>query len=155
MKLTAAQWKKLGGKPKAPDKARAKARGQSTTTKSKLRAKANDLKVRHWCKINNWAAPVSELKFHPVRKWRFDWAWPDLRAALELNGGTFTGGRHIRGIGYERDCEKIAVAMTMGWAVLSVTTRQFRSGVAFQWLDDILVIAASHDLTCLRTGRKR
>ena len=34
-----------------------------------------------------------EWKFHPVRRWRFDYAFPDFRVALEVEGGVFTGGR--------------------------------------------------------------
>ena len=42
-------------------------------------------------------APVTELKFHPSRKFRFDYAWPEHRVAVEINGGAWSGGRHTRG----------------------------------------------------------
>ena len=47
------------------------------------------------------AAPIREHRFAPPRRWRFDYAWPDRRLALEVEGGTWTGGRHVRGRGYE------------------------------------------------------
>ena len=37
--------------------------------------------------------PVAEHRFAPPRRWRFDFAWPDLRVALELEGGAFGVGK--------------------------------------------------------------
>lgn len=31
---------------------------------------------------------VREHRFHPTRRWRFDFAWPDEKVALEVEGGT-------------------------------------------------------------------
>jgi hypothetical protein len=45
-------------------------------------------------------APIREYRFAPPRRWRFDLAWPSLRLALEIEGGTWTGGRHVRGNGF-------------------------------------------------------
>lgn len=33
-------------------------------------------------------APVTEHRFHPVRRWRFDFAWPDEHLALEIAVGS-------------------------------------------------------------------
>ena len=65
--------------------------------------------------------PVSEHKFHPARKWRFDFAWPEVRLALEVEGGVWTGGRHTRGAGFLKDIEKYNVAACLGWRVLRCT----------------------------------
>lgn len=59
-----------------------------------------------------------EYKFHPTRKWSLDFAWPSVKLAVELNGGTFTRGRHTRGAGVEADYEKINEAQRLGWMVL-------------------------------------
>jgi very-short-patch-repair endonuclease len=67
------------------------------------------------------------------RRWRFDFAWPALRLAVGVEGGTWTAGRHSRGAGYEADCEKYAAALIDGWRVLRVTTGQVRSGAAISW----------------------
>lgn len=32
---------------------------------------------------------VHEHRFHPDRMWRFDFAWPDRKVAIEFQGGTF------------------------------------------------------------------
>ncbi len=65
--------------------------------------------------------PEREFLFHSRRKWRFDFAWPDLLIAVEVEGGIWTGGRHVRGEGYEADCEKYNEAQLDGWMVLRFT----------------------------------
>lgn len=79
--------------------------------------------------------PVREFRFHPVRKWRFDFCFPDQKLALEVDGGTFSGGRHTRGTGYAEDCRKIAEAMLLGWRVLRATADQVKSGEALRWVE--------------------
>lgn len=64
---------------------------------------------------------VAEYRFHPVRRWRFDWALPDSKIAFEFEGGAFTGGRHTRGAGFSADCEKSNIAQLMGWRVFRFT----------------------------------
>jgi very-short-patch-repair endonuclease len=79
--------------------------------------------------------PVRELRFAPPRRWRFDYAWPQRRLALEIEGGIWTGGRHVRGKGYENDCEKYNAAAIRGWTVLRVTTAMVRDGRALALLE--------------------
>jgi very-short-patch-repair endonuclease len=78
----------------------------------------------------NISEPVLEHRFHPERKWRFDFAWPHLMVAVEIDGGTWTGGRHTRGTGYEADCEKINEATALGWKVFRFTSSQVQRGEA-------------------------
>lgn len=65
---------------------------------------------------------VTQHKFHPTRKFRFDVAWPEHRIYVELHGGTWTSGRHTRGSGFERDREKMNLATVLGWRGLEITT---------------------------------
>jgi len=65
-------------------------------------------------------APVPELVFHPKRKWRFDYAWPNQKVALEVEGGVWIQGRHTRGSGFVKDMEKYNAAAMLGWRVLRV-----------------------------------
>ena len=53
---------------------------------------------------------VKEHKFHPVRKWRFDYAIVDLKIAVEVDGAVWVGGRHNRAAGYVADMEKLNTA---------------------------------------------
>lgn len=76
-----------------------------------------------------------EYRFHPKRKWRFDFAWPKAMVAVEVEGVVWRGkGRHQTASGLQGDCEKYAEALTMGWKVLRVTPQQVDGGEAMRWL---------------------
>lgn len=77
---------------------------------------------------------VREHRFDPVRGWRFDFAWPQRKWALEVEGGTWVGGGHNRGKGYMEDCEKYAAATLAGWRVLRATTDHVKAGTALAWV---------------------
>ena len=83
-------------------------------------------------------SPERELRFHPERYWRLDFAWPAAMVAVEIDGGTWTQGRHSRGRGYEADCAKLAEAALSGWMALRVTGGQVRSGKALEWIQRAL-----------------
>ena len=70
----------------------------------------------------DYPQPVREYRFHPTRKWRFDFAWPEARIAVEVEGGTWERGRHTRGAGYAGDCAKYNAAVLGGWRVLRFTS---------------------------------
>ncbi len=74
--------------------------------------------------------PQREFLFHRKRKWRFDLAWPQLLIAVEVEGGIWVGGRHVRGEGYEADCEKYNEAQLAGWMVLRFTPGMIKKGKA-------------------------
>lgn len=73
--------------------------------------------------------PNMEFIFHPTRKWRFDYAWPERRLAVEFEGGVFIGGGHTRGLIYGQNCEKYNTAVIMGWRVLRFTAPMIRAGM--------------------------
>ena len=62
--------------------------------------------------------PEVEYRFHPIRKWRFDFAYPQEKIAIECEGAVWNRGRHTRGGGFINDCEKYNEATIMGWRVL-------------------------------------
>jgi len=67
---------------------------------------------------------VREYRFHPVRKWRFDFALPNQKVAIEFEGGIFIPGTgHNRGIHYHQNCEKYNEALLLGWKVLRYTPK--------------------------------
>lgn len=83
-------------------------------------------------------APVTEYQFHPDRRWRLDFAWPDLMLAVEVEGGVYQRGRHTRGGGFVADCEKYNEATLLGWRVLRVTGDHIKSGAALAWIERAL-----------------
>ncbi len=83
--------------------------------------------------------PEREYRFHSTRRWRFDFAWPDVKLAVEVEGGTWAQGRHTRGPGFEGDCEKMNEATLMGWRVLRVTASMVNDGTALKFIERALV----------------
>lgn len=85
---------------------------------------------------------VRERRFHPERKWRFDFAWPAAQVAVEVEGATQMGqGRHSRGKGFEADTEKYNEAARLNWRVFRFTTRQVKTGAAVRYLESFLPAA--------------
>lgn len=62
--------------------------------------------------------PDREYKFHSVRKWRIDFAFPSVQLAIEIEGGIFSCGRHTRPIGFSKDIEKYNALTESGWVLL-------------------------------------
>ncbi len=97
-------------------------------------------------------APTPEHSFHERRKWRFDFAWPEEKIAVEIEGVTTGGwrtcpttgrkiqcvGRHQTPAGYARDCEKYNEAGLAGWRVFRFTQTMIRSGQAERLLKRLL-----------------
>ena len=85
-------------------------------------------------------APLREFRFHDTRQWRFDYAWPDQKVALEVEGGFFKkdGGRHSRGAGARKDMEKYNAAVLDGWKLLRVMPDQLNNASTLQMLRTVL-----------------
>lgn len=84
---------------------------------------------------NDRAPPYEiEYRFGPGRH-RFDFAWPAIKLAVEVEGGTWAGGRHTRARGFEADCEKYNSAVLAGWRVLRFTGDMVRDGRARRMID--------------------
>jgi very-short-patch-repair endonuclease len=81
--------------------------------------------------------PIREYVFYPGRKWRFDFYFPDIKLAVEIEGGTGIYGRHQRPGGFEKDCEKYNSAVRIGIRVLRYTTKMVIDGTA---INDVLEI---------------
>lgn len=83
---------------------------------------------------------VREFRFHPTRRWRFDYAITDAKIAVEIEGGIFgrdkekpcptchqtRKGRHNTIIGMVNDIEKYNTATALGWRVLRFTREQMK-----------------------------
>ena len=76
------------------------------------------------CRLFSWPEYQREYRFHPTRKWRFDFAWPDHKVAVEIEGGVWSHGRHNRATGFIEDCDKYNEATILGWRVLRFTHKQ-------------------------------
>ena len=76
--------------------------------------------------------PVTEYQFAPPRKWRWDVCFPDSehKLAMEIDGGIWSKGRHVRGGGFIKDMEKQNAGVMLGWSLLRFTPDQVRCGYA-------------------------
>jgi very-short-patch-repair endonuclease len=93
-------------------------------TNERKRAQADNLRHKFETLWRQLGGPPleREFRFHPVRKFPFDYALPHLRIAIELDGGQFIRGRHQRPMGFQRDAEKRNLAIINGWQVFHLTT---------------------------------
>ena len=101
---------------------------------------------------------VKEHLFDPSRKWRFDYAIVDYKIALEVEGGVYTGGRHVRAVGFLKDLEKYNAASAQGWRVLRCTPSTLLTNATIKLLQqamratmssvDVGALEERHRLTC-------
>lgn len=78
-----------------------------------------------------------EVTCVPGRRWRVDFLLPG-RIAVEVEGGSWTQGRHTRGKGFESLCEKHNEHELQGILLLHVTGDQVRDGQALAWIETAL-----------------
>jgi very-short-patch-repair endonuclease len=81
--------------------------------------------------------PERQYFFHPVRKWRADFAWPDRKIIVEVQGGLFMRskkGGHNRGAYMEKEYEKHNYAASAGWKVFKFGPKAcYKPKRAAQW----------------------
>lgn len=76
-----------------------------------------------------------EHRFHKTRKWRVDFAHTDLMIAVEIEGGTAIGGRHVRPAGFRADCIKYSELSMAGWMLLRGDSKMVKSGQLLEMLE--------------------
>lgn len=82
--------------------------------------------------------PEREYRFCPPRKWSSDFAFPEQMILVEIEGGTWNGGRHNLHQGFSKDLDKYNRAATMGYAVLRFTSDMVVSGCAIDTVMEAL-----------------
>ncbi len=82
--------------------------------------------------------PVREYRFCLERRYRADFAWPEHRLLVEVEGGVYIRGRHVTPSGYEGDVEKYNLAQELGWRVLRFTGHMVRDGSAVLTIERVL-----------------
>lgn len=65
-----------------------------------------------------------EYRFAPPRRWRIDFAFPDVKLAVEIEGGIWIKGGHTRGSGFMKNVEKYNALALLGWRLLRFTPEQ-------------------------------
>ena len=88
--------------------------------------------------VGNAPGVRKRLRAAGLKDWRWDFAWPDQKLAVECEGGVYSRGRHVRGRGFEEDCRKYNAAVTLGWRLLRFTARMVEDGTALAAVERIL-----------------
>jgi hypothetical protein len=88
------------------------------------------------CQAHGLPEPQPEFQFHPTRGWRADYCWQAQKIIIEIDGGVWTGGRHVRGQGFIEDQRKLNAATLLGYRVLRYTPD--RLGEAIEDLREML-----------------
>lgn len=93
-----------------------------------------------WCRALKLPTPQRNFRFHPVRRFEIDWAWPEQKVGIEIQGGIFIpgGGAHSRPMNIVRDMTKHNLLLDAGWRVWHYTPREVIDGIAIQHIDKVL-----------------
>lgn len=81
---------------------------------------------------------VSEYRFHEKRKWRFDFAIPEHKIAIEIEGGIWIQGRHNRASGFIKDMEKYNTAASLGWILIRATPQNILSSEILKFIQNAI-----------------
>jgi very-short-patch-repair endonuclease len=97
--------------------------------------------------------PKCEYAFHGHKGWRFDFAYPPLMLAIEVDGK----GRHQLDAGYREDCDKLNAALELGWRVLryparSVETNKRRERIVEQIRRVVCGVECEASSACVLNG---
>lgn len=82
--------------------------------------------LKIWCLERGYELKA-EYRFHPERKFRFDWAIPEIMIAIEYEGLMSEKSGHTTISGYTKDTEKYNLAQAAGWRIIRVTALNYKS----------------------------
>lgn len=105
-----------------------------------------------WQRVEWASLPLPVLQYHWAksegRQFRADGAYVEQRVLLEVQGGIWAAdpGRHNRGSGYQKDCERLCLAAALGWRVMYFTEAMIKSGEA------VRLIAKAMGLSEVKSG---
>jgi very-short-patch-repair endonuclease len=78
-----------------------------------------EVSIEPW---QRWATERKALGLAKVRRaYVADFAWPEARVVVEIQGGTWVKSGHSTGTGIQRDAIKALTAAAGGWVVVGLT----------------------------------
>lgn len=129
MKMSRKQLQAMGWNDPSPPKKADKRRKQD----AKAAVSSSEALFLAACEAHGLPTPEPEYVFAPPRKWRFDWLFAGW-LALEIEGGVWTNGAHVRGEHFLSDIEKYNEAVILGFSVIRCTPDDVNTGAAFELL---------------------
>ena len=124
--------------PKAKAKAKAKPAGDKAAGSKGEIALAGQLDARG-------ISYERELMLIPKRRFRFDFLLAQFALVIEVEGGTWSGGRHTTGAGFRSDCFKYNAALELGYRVLRYTTDMVTRGEAIAQVERIVAAESAYE----------
>ena len=124
--------------PKAKAKAGAKQAGSKPAGSKGEIALAGQLDLRG-------ISYERELMLIPKRRFRFDFLLAQFALVVEVEGGTWSGGRHTTGAGFKSDCFKYNAALELGYRVLRYTTDMVTRGEAIAQVERIVATESAYE----------
>jgi len=124
--------------PKAKAKAKAKTAGNKSLGSKGEIALAGQLDARG-------IGYERELMLIPKRRFRFDFLLAEFALVIEVEGGTWSGGRHTTGAGFKSDCFKYNAALELGYRVLRYTTDMVARGEAIAQVERIVAAESAYN----------
>lgn len=110
---------------------RLKVRRNAVKVAKNTSCNATDLFVK-LCEKQLAVQCIKEYRFYKPRKWRFDYAFPKYKIALEVEGGVWTQGRHTNPKGFLGDMNKYNTATLLGWRLFRTTPKKLLSSNTIQ-----------------------
>ena len=118
--ITSEQWRKKGVK-------RSKRTPHNAILAGLVASQSSPLEERLWVilgRLNLQESCVREYYFASGRRYRADFALPDIKLLLECEGAAKKYGRHNRPKGFIEDCLKYNLATSLGWSLLRYATME-------------------------------
>ena len=114
--------------------------GRSGPTVKKARSRSSHLEEKLMAQLMRAGVtrPTREFVFAPGRKWRADFCWEEQRLLVEVEGGVFSGGRHVSPMGFLADIEKYNTACLLGYRLIRVGAKHINSHAALNWIRSAL-----------------
>ena len=82
--------------------------------------------------------PVAQFLFDSERKYRFDFAWPGRKLAVEIQGGLWVAGGHGGGKRALEDYRKHNEAVRLGWIVIYIAADMLDTTEALDMVEPFL-----------------
>lgn len=82
--------------------------------------------------------PVRQHFYAPPRKLRADFAWPERRLLVEVQGGVFNRKAHGSITGVLADIDRLNAATIAGWHMLRFVPDQVKNGSALAVIESVI-----------------
>jgi len=94
--------------------------------------------------------PQREYRFYPERRFRADFAWPEVKLLVEIEGGIYKArSGHRTSSGVLRDMEKGNLAALGGWVYLRFSAKQVQDGSALNVIEQAIELQHHNALAML------